>query len=169
MKAWWAAFLAVVAVTVALAWPAGAGRVALAAVVAAAAAIGVPALAGVRRRYPLEPGAASPGDLPGPPRPAADRPNRLVVLERSVGAAGTEPLSFAVREQLRASARRRLGDHHRLELSAVADQAEIARRVSPALWSIVGPLPRDRAGNPLPAPTVPAAALAGLIEEVRAL
>jgi len=167
VKAWWAALLAAAAVTVALAWPAGAGRVALLMVAVLAGAVAIPALAEVRRRFPLL------DEFPPEPRarPSSSvaKPNQLVVLERGLGGASTEPLSFTVREQLRQSARRRLLEHHRLDPYAAADQAAVQRVVSTELWSLVAPTPRDAAGRPRMATLVPTSHLPLLLDEIRAL
>jgi hypothetical protein len=168
VKLHWAILLTIATVVTAVAWPAGAGRIALVLVAIVAGAVAVPALVDLAKRFPRQPFADRFRDE-GPARVAPEKPNQLQVLERAVEAtAASHVISFPVREQLRLSARHRLLDRHRLNADRRDDHRQIAALVSPELWSIVSP-PQDAAGRPQPPRSIQAALLPRLITEIEQL
>lgn len=161
---------AVVALVLALVWPAGAGHVALALVTATAVLVAVPAARSLAQRVPPLPD--DDHEVAAPRRRVPQKPNHLLAMERLAAVSGDPsetPLPFALAEQLRRHTRRRLADHHRLDLDRAADHAAIARVLSPQLWYVVQPALRDAAGRARTRRPLPSGWLPHLVAEVERL
>jgi hypothetical protein len=161
---------AIVALVVVLVWPAGAGHVALALVTATAVLLAAPAARSLAQRVPPLPD--DDHEVGASRRRIPQKPNHLLAMERLAGVSGDPaetPMPFALAEQLRRHTRRRLADHHRLDLDRPADHATIARVLSPQLWYLVQPVPRDAAGRARTRRPLPSGWLPYLVAEVERL
>jgi len=167
-RARWLIVTALSGLLLALFWPAGADRIALLTLVAAALVLAVPPLWDfAQRTRPIEVNehAAAPTR-----RRTPAKPNHLLSLERLVGGSEpTWPLPYAVRDQLRRHTRRRLTDHHRLDLDDPGHHARIASVLSPQLWYVVEPLPRDIYGRTQTRQSLALGWLPHLLDEIERL